>query len=144
LTHRTILLYVTDGLDALVTGILVTLGVSQTTGTSTASSEDTIYGVSIMSQAIQQPYPSTGEILYSSGAPVGCLLRGRIWVRAETVVKNGDAVYMRVKDGGAGKAVGQFRNDSDSGTAKLCVGMVWRSVTTATAELALVDINQPQ
>jgi len=94
--RRTILVYSVDGLDCIVTNIAVTAGSTQTTGTSTSDTADTIYGVSIMSQAIQQPYPAlNAPILYVNGSPVGCLLRGRIWVLAETAVQNGDAVYMR-------------------------------------------------
>jgi len=93
---RTILVYTNDGLDALVTDIVVVGSTTPATGTSTSETTDTIYGVSIMSQAIQQPYPAlNAPILYVNGAPVGCLLRGRIWVLAETAVQNGDAVYMR-------------------------------------------------
>ena len=99
---RTILVYSNDGLDCLVTAIVVTEGSTQTTGTATVSTTDTIYGVSIMSQAIQQPYPAlNAPTLYNNGAPVGCLLRGRIWVIAETAVTNGDAVYMRFLGNGA-------------------------------------------
>ena len=143
--NHTIIVYSTDGLNCLVTDVLVTLGAGQVTATVTTSTTDVIYGVSIMSQAIQQPYPSlNAPILYANGAPVGCLVRGRIWTTPETAVTNGDAAYMRFLDGGTGKAVGQFRNDDDSGKAVLVDGMVWRSVTTAPANLALVDINEPQ
>jgi len=99
---RTILVYSNDGLDCLVTNIVVVGSTTPATGTATVSTTDTIYGVSIMSQAIQQPYPAlNAPILYKNGAPVGCLLRGRIWVLAETVVTNGDAVYMRFLGNGA-------------------------------------------
>jgi hypothetical protein len=140
---RTINVYATDGLDAIVTDIAVTAGSTQTTGAATQSTTDTIYGVSIMSQAIEQPYPATTAILYQNGAPVSCLIKGSIWVNAETVVINGDSVYMRVIANGAGKAVGQFRNDSDGGKAVLVNGAVWRTVTTATGQLAIVELNVP-
>ena len=159
---RTIIVYATDGLNALVTDIAVTSGSTPTTGTATVTSSDVIYGVSIFSQAIQQPYPAlNAPILYNNGAPVGCLLRGRIWTTAETVVTNGDPVYMRFLGdhsqitapsttapvgyaAGFYKDAGNFRNDSDSDTAILVDGMIWRSVTTAVGQLAMVDINQPQ
>jgi len=141
---HTIVVYGKDGLDALVTDIIVTLGTTQTTGAATGSTADKIYGVSILSQAIQQAYPALNAPLVNEvGRPVGCLLRGRIWVRAETAIVNGDPVYMRFLDGGVGKAVGQFRNDADSGAAVLVPGMIFRSVAAAPAGLVLVDINEP-
>jgi len=159
---RTILVYAVDGLDVLVTNITIIGSQSPTTATSSVTSSDVIYGVSIVSQAIQQPYPAlNAPILYNNGAPVGCLLRGRIWTTAETVVSNGDPVYMRILGdhsvitapsttapvgyaAGFYKDAGNFRNDGDSDTAILVDGMIWRSVTTAVGQLALVDINQPQ
>jgi hypothetical protein len=76
---RTILVYSNDGLDCLVTDAAVTGGVSQANITVTTSTTDVIYGISIMSQAIEQ-VRFTGIVAYTSGAPVGCLVRGRIWV----------------------------------------------------------------
>ena len=154
-----ILVYSVDGLNAIVTG---SIAGTATTMSIEGSTTDTIYGVSIFSQAIQQPYPAlNAPILYVNGAPVGCLLRGRIWVTAETVVVNGDSVFMRILgdhsqitapsttapigySAGFYKDAGNFRNDDDGGTAVLVDGMIWRSVTTAVGQLALVDINQPQ
>ena len=141
---RTINVYSTDGLDCLVTDVVVTAGATQTTATVTTTTTDVIFGVSIMSQAIEQAYPSlNAAILYKNGAPVGCLLRGRIWVNSETAVTNGDAVYLRFKGDGSTKFAGAFRNTSDSGTAVLVPGAVWRTVAAAPG-LAIIDINQPQ
>jgi hypothetical protein len=140
--NRTLLVYSTDGLDCLVTDALVTGGVGQATIAVTTLSTDVIYGISIMSQAIEQA-PVTGLIAYSSGAPVGCLVRGRIWVSSETAVVNGDAVYLRFKGDGSTTFAGAFRNDADSGTAALVDGAVFRTVAAAPG-LAIIDINQPQ
>jgi len=160
--NRTIIVTSTDGLNCLVTDITVVGSTTPANGSASVSTDDTIYGVSIMSQAIQQPYPAlNAPILYNNGAPVGCLLRGRIWVVAETVVTNGDAVYMRFLGdhsqitapsvtppvgyaAGFYKDAGNFRNDDDGGTAVLVDGMEWRSVTSAVGGLAMVDINMPQ
>lgn len=99
---HTIIVYSNDGLDCIVSDVVVTGGSSQANATITIDTTDTIYGISILSQAIQQPYPALNEpILYKNGAPVGCLLRGRIWVRTETAVQNGDAVYMRFRGDGS-------------------------------------------
>lgn len=139
---HTIVVYSKDGLDCVVTDILVTLGATQTTGASTSTSTDVIYGVSIMSQAIEQ-VRFTGLVAYTAGAPVGCLIRGRIWVNSETAVVNGDPVYMRIAGDNVTKFAGAFRNDADSGTAILVPGMIFRSVAAAPG-LAVVDINEPR
>lgn len=139
---HTIVVYGTDGLDALVTDIVVTAGATQTTGAATVGTTDVIYGISIMSQAIEQ-VRFTGVVAYTSGAPVGCLLKGRIWVMSETAVVNGDPVYLRFKGDGATKFAGQFRNDADSGTATLVTGAIFRTIAAAPG-LAVIDINEPQ
>ena len=71
---HTIIVYSNDGLDCIVTNITVVGSTSPATATATATTTDTIYGVSIMSQAIQQPYPA---------------------LNAPILYVNGDAVYMR-------------------------------------------------
>jgi hypothetical protein len=140
--NRTMIVYAVDGYDLIVTEAVVTGG-SAVTITDTDYTTDVIYGISIMSQAIEQAR-YTGIITYASGAPVGCLIRGRIWVTAETVVTNGDPVYMRFLGNGTTKFAGSFRNDDDSGTAVLVDGAVWRTVTSATGSLAIIETNQPQ
>jgi len=77
---------------------------------------------------------------YARYANVSILNKGRVWMYAETNCALSDTVYVRYTANGAGKDVGQVRNDDD--TSKAASLARARFVTTATAgELVLVELE---
>lgn len=64
---------------------------------------------------------------------------GTCWVLAEDAVAYGDPVFVRFTVGAGTKTLGRVRTDADVGTAVQLPGATFRSITTGTDELALVE-----
>lgn len=133
--------------DAVTVSLVTTLGASQPTWTTTASTQDIFYGVALYIQNKQNllgPQGSNGSAPYYVGDPVSTLTRGRVWVTVENTVSSDTPVYWRVKPTVSFPQVGGFRSDSDSGNAILLSSSQVRWILGATAgNLAVLDINQP-
>jgi len=130
-----------DGADIAITDIVVTNGGSQTTGAFTQGTHDTLEGLALSTHAKEQAL-STGIVQYAISDTVNTLRQGAAHVVVEEAVTSDDVVYCRFLDGGAGKAVGQFRNDADSGTCLLVSNVKFKSNTSA-AGIAILEINNP-
>lgn len=129
-----------DNVEVVVDSFVVTLGASQATATTVASSNDKFVGISVATQAIEQNL--AGDAFYAEKSAVSVLTRGRIYVLAEQDVAVGDPVYLRHTANGAGKDKGQFRKDSDTNKAYLLAGA--RFIRGASAgSVAVVEINLP-
>jgi hypothetical protein len=87
--------------------------------------------------ASKLPNDSTNR--FNTGACVGVMKRGRIWVKSDATLAKDGLVYL-VNGTGAGTA-GSFRGDVNGGAATLVPGAV--CVHVASATLALVDFNAP-
>lgn len=133
--------------DAVLVSLVTTLGSSQPTWTTTASTQDIFYGVALYIQNKQNllgPQGSNGSAPYYVGDPVSTLTRGRVWVTVENTVTSDSPVYWRVKPSVSFPQVGGFRSDSDGGNAILLTSSQVRWILGATAgNLAVLDINQP-
>ena len=132
---------------AVTVSLVTTLGASQPTWTTTASTQDVFYGVALYIQNkmnLLGPQGSNGGAPYFVGDPVSTLTRGRVWVNVENTVSSDTPVYWRVNPTMANPQVGGFRSDSDGGNAILLPSTQVRWILGATAgNLAVLDINQP-
>ena len=132
---------------AVTVSLVTTLGASQPTWTTTASTQDIFYGVALYIQNkmnLLGPQGSNGGAPYFVGDPVSTLTRGRVWVNVENTVSSDTPVYWRVNPTLANPQVGGFRSDSDGGNAILLPSTQVRWILGATAgNLAVLDINQP-
>jgi hypothetical protein len=141
-THRTIIVRSNDGIDCLVTDVIVTLGVTQTTATITTSTFDVIHGVSVSTMAKEEAL-NTLLVNFKVGEAVPTLRKGKIYVKPETNVAPGDPVYCRFTGAnGTTKLIGQFRNDSDSGSCVLYANSLFRTTALAT-NVAVIEVNNP-
>jgi len=139
--NRTIIITSVDGIDLAVTSIVVTLGSTQTTGTYTKGSHDTMYGIALQHFGLIADR-TTGIVSYAINDPVNNLRQGACYVYSEVPVLNGDDVYMRFFVGGFGQKVGQFRNDADSAKAVIVPEAHFKEDTTAAGPV-LLEINLP-
>jgi len=115
-----------------------------------ASSSSVIEGVVAYSQFIESGLSGDGKTPASpAGKPINCLQRGRIYVVCETAFNpDSDTLFVRFTANGAGKLVGQVRNDNDGGKAdELGVNgynVNYKALNTLTAAgLLALDINLP-
>lgn len=144
-TSRTIIVTGVDNTVIAITGIAVTAGATQTTGTFTADSADTLYGVAQLSQALEGGLPGTTSVPeYADKAVANIMRRGEIAVHFETAFNpDSDTLYCRFVAGSATELIGQFRNDSDSGKAYAVSGNVKVKTTLAAAGLGVLELNKP-
>lgn len=70
------------------------------------------------------------------------MIRGAVYVRPETAVSAGGAVYVRHTAGDPGEDPGRFRADGDTDKADLLAGARWRTSAGA-GKLAILEINLP-
>jgi hypothetical protein len=130
--NRSAYVYHDGDADVLLTSFAVTLGGSQATISYVYDTQDVLAGVAMTTRDMAidgngiQYYGITGTDVTKFISPV--VKCDGIWVYSETTVNPNQSVYIRIKDGGAGKAVGQFRTDSDSGTCVLVSGAKWGEV----------------
>lgn len=82
---------------------------------------------------------------YLRGEVVPVLTQGRIYVVPETLVRPGDAVYVRAMPNGANTQLGALRNNSDGGTAiQMSAGNVlWREGNASIGDVAVIELNLP-
>ena len=134
---RTFFITQTGDLDAIPTSIAVTAGASQATATVTYDTTDVLRGIVCANQML--PEDANGLQYVDVKGQADCMTKGERFVYSETAVKPKDAVYLRYKDGGAGIAVGQFRNDSDSGTCVLVSkGATWGEIYAQAGVVKLI------
>lgn len=70
--------------------------------------------------------------------------KGKVWVHMETAFNpDTDTLHVRITDGGAGKGVGQFRNDVDGGDAVPVTGNVVVLSHMTGAGLCKLELNKP-
>lgn len=125
----------------IMSNILVTAGVSQTTGTGLQQCVDDFLGA-VVRAATQMVPIGGGASLYNAGdmLPVG--VKDTVAVYSEQAVTTGSPVFLRFLNNGAGKIVGQFRVDADSNTAFQVYGARW--LANAAAGICQLTINLPQ
>jgi hypothetical protein len=138
-TGRSIIITTDDKAVITVSGVVVTLGVSQAVATTVYTSSDIIYGVSVHTHTLLQD--SSGVVQYAQYATVSTLKQGRIYVPVEQDVVVGDSVYMRTINDSP-KVRGAFRKDADSGNALLISGARWFAGATS-GNLAILELNLP-
>lgn len=146
--NRTITIQAANGFAALAASWVVTLGASQATITITNTTDDTFYGIALRQQNKQNVYTpigSGGPTPYFEDDSVPVETNGVVWVQPETAVSSDGPVYWRFQDNGAGKARGQFRNDSDGGTAVLLSSSIarWLSSAGGSGAYAQLQIKLP-
>lgn len=111
-----------DGTVIALTEIVVAAGSSQTTGSQTDGTRDSLCGVVLKSMSMEA---SLSDVLpsYPANSVANIMQCGQVWVYFETAFNpDSDTLYVRFKDGGTGKAVGQFSNTADSGTCIAVTG----------------------
>ncbi len=115
-----------------------------------ASASSVVEGVAIFTQDIQSGIAGDGITPgYPIGRPINNLQKGRVWVYCETAFNpDSDTLFMRYTANGAGKEVGQVRNDADSGKADELgangYGVAYKALNTLTgAGFLALDINLP-
>lgn len=84
---------------------------------------------------------NAGVVAYPVKDTVNILREGKMWVWTEQAVNpDTSSVFVRITDGGAGKARGQCRIDADTAAAIAFPKAKFRS-TTSGAGLVLLEIN---
>lgn len=146
--NRTITIQANNGFNATAANWIVTLGASQATITITNTNNDVFYGISLRQknkQNVYTPLGSGGPTPYFIGDSVPVETNGVVWVQPETAVSSDGPVYWRFVDGGLGKAIGQFRNDSDAGTAILIPSSIarWLTSSSGNGNYAQLQIKLP-
>jgi hypothetical protein len=119
---REITITAVDNTILSLTEIVVAAGGSQTTGSQTDGTRDSLLGVVLKSMSMEA---SMSDVLpsYPANSVANIMKQGQVWVYFETAFNpDSDTLYVRFKDGGTGKGVGQFRNDTDSGTCAAVTG----------------------
>lgn len=145
---RTISIQSANGFAALAADWLVTLGASQATVAITNTTSDTFYGIALRQQNkmnVNTPIGSAGPTPYFVDDCVNVETQGSVYVQPEDAVSSDGPVYWRFKDNGAGKLRGQFRSDSDGGTAILIASSVarWLGSSTGSGTYAILQIVLP-
>lgn len=146
--NRTISIQAANGFPVNATTWVVTLGGSQATIAITNTTSDVFYGIALRQQNkmnVYTPVGSGGPTPYYVDDCVPVETNGVVWVQPETAVSSDGPVYWRFVDGGVGKARGQFRNDSDGGTAVLIPSNIarWMSSTSVGGAYAQLQIKLP-
>ena len=134
--NRTITIQADNGYSVDASGWVVTLGASQASIVTSNISNDVFYGIALRQQNKQNVYTpegSGGPTPYFTNSCVNVETNGLVWVQPETAVSSDGPVYWRFVDGGVGKARGQFRNDSDGGTAVLIPSTIARWMSSIAA-----------
>ena len=128
--------------DVELSDFVTTLGSNQGTWTYTRSSTDKVIGVSLHTHALEMD--AANEAIYPLNKAVSVLRAGSVNVKAEASSgpSAGGSVYVRFRDGGAGKPVGGFRKDADTDKAMLVSAAVFPSAI-ASAAVGAVDFNLP-
>lgn len=80
---------------------------------------------------------------YSAGDSLPVLRSGRIWVRAEDIVTQGNNAFARYAAGAGGTELGRFRSDLDTAAAAAVPTARFFTSTTGADELVQLEINLP-
>jgi len=138
---RVITILGTD-VNVVLTSLSITGGVSQTTSTVVELTSDSILGIAVKDDTLEQDV--NGNVLYKAASldMVATCTRGTIVVYTEQAVTPLDPVYLRYKADGTGKEVGQFRKDADTSKAVLLTNVKFNSSTSG-AGLVELEINNP-
>lgn len=138
--NRTFIITTTTDVACAVTDVTVAAGASQAGSTTTTGTNDKFYGLALQTHTLEQD--ANGLVQYVANDIVSVLRIGCGIGWVEEAVNEKDPVYLRFEANGAGKVVGYFRKDADSGKALLLDGVQFNSRTTA-AGMVKISINQP-
>lgn len=104
------------------------------------ASTDTIAGI-VLNTFARDPNDLTGSAAVKDDDMCNVRELGAVYVAVEETVTVGEPVYCRhTSDGGSNTQLGKFRNDSDSGRARLVAGARWLQGGTTTSP-ALLHFN---
>jgi hypothetical protein len=95
-------------------------------------------GVVVADQARAQDASVLTQYPQNSVVPV--MRKGRIWVRVEEAVVDGDLPFVRFASGAGGTQLGAFRKSADTATAAALPGAVFRSAASA-GGYAVIQLN---
>lgn len=138
--NRTITVLASADYGLALSAFVVTLGGSQATASYVERTTDTFTGVALHQH--KAPATINGVARYEAKDSVDVVEQGDIRVWAEETVTETDPVYLRFRANGAGKVVGQFRKDSDSGKAVLLTGVRFAEGRTG-AGIVTLRVNRP-
>lgn len=79
---------------------------------------------------------------YPLQSAVAVLRQGRVWVKVEEAVADGDDVYARFATGSGGSQKGAFRKSADTATAAQVPTAKYRT-SAASGGIAQIEINLP-
>lgn len=96
-------------------------------------------GVVIADQAREQ-VPSVVLPTYPINSAVPLMRTGRIWVKVEEAVNNGDQAFARFASGAGGTQLGSFRKSADTATAVALPNAYYRSNALA-AGYAVLELQ---
>lgn len=99
------------------------------------------FGISVMTQAVEQANPTSGNVGYEAQSSMSILRKGLIWAIAEQEVQPADPVFARFA-ATSPEQLGGLRMDADTADASQIPGCYWRTYAAA-AGLAVVEINLP-
>ena len=98
-------------------------------------------GLTVMTQAIEQANPVSGNVGYAIRSAMSILRKGQMVVYSEQAVNPGDQVFARFV-AGATEQLGALRKDADTADAVAIPPAFWTTYLSA-AGLAVVEINLP-
>jgi hypothetical protein len=134
---------------AVAFGILLVKDTANTTGpdklaakapssSGEVTTEGTPLGVVMASQAIPQD-PSVATPVYPIKSAVPLMRQGRIWVKPEENVLDGDAAFVRFASGAGGTVLGSFRKSADTATAVALPKAIYRGGMVGS--YAMLELN---
>lgn len=97
-------------------------------------------GVSIADQGRAQD-PSVAVPTYPINSAVSVRKLGRIWVKVEEAVLDGDQCFVRFASGAGGSQLGAFRKSADTATAAALANAYFRSPQATIGGYAVVELH---
>lgn len=98
-------------------------------------------GLTVMTQALEQANPTSGNVGYAIRSSMSILRKGMLWASPEQAVVPADPVFVRFV-AGATEQLGALRKDADTADAVQLPTAFWRT-TSAANGLAVVELNLP-
>jgi len=98
-------------------------------------------GITVMTQALEQANPTSGNVGYAIRSSMSYIRKGMIYASPEQAVVPADPVFVRFV-AGATEQLGALRMDADTADAVQLPNCYWRTTAGANG-LAVVEINLP-